>query len=305
MIRARGLTKRFARVVAVDRVDLDIDGPGVVGFLGPNGAGKTTTMRMLTGFLPMTEGEAIVCGHDVFESPLEVKARVGYLPETPPLYPELTVGEYLSFVAEIKGVEPSRRVARVGEVMEQVGLGGWERTLLGALSKGYRQRVGLAQALVADPQLLILDEPTSGLDPAQLVDIRRLILELGRERTVVLSTHVLPEVETLCDRVVLIDHGRVVGSGGVDELAASVGAGSWLEVRLSSAPVDTPSRLAAIDGVTSVTELSPGCFRVEGRGDVAPRVAMCIHGSGASLEALTWHAASLAEVFLALVGAES
>jgi ABC-2 type transport system ATP-binding protein len=305
MIRTRRLTKRFGTVLAVDAIDLEVEGPGVVGFLGPNGAGKTTTMRMLTGFLPMTDGEAYVCGYDVFEAPLEVKARVGYLPETPPLYPELTVGEYLAFVAEIKGVPSARRAARVGASMEQVGLQGWERVLTGALSKGYRQRVGLAQALLADPKVLILDEPTSGLDPAQLVGIRQLVSELGKDRTVVLSTHVLPEVELLCDRVVLINRGQIVGDGTVDALAAEVGAGRWLEVRLGGAPPEASGQLAGLPGISSVRELEPGRLRLEGSADVAPLVAARVGQSGWRLETLAWHTASLEEVFLALVGAEA
>ncbi|MFT4626527.1 MAG: ABC-2 type transport system ATP-binding protein [Myxococcota bacterium] len=304
MIRARGLTKHFGPVVAVDGVDLDIKGPGIVGFLGPNGAGKTTTMRMLTGFLPMTDGAAVVCGHDVFEAPLEVKARVGYLPETPPIYPELTVGEYLHFVAEIKGVSRSRRAFRVGAAMEQVGLTGWERRLTGSLSKGYRQRVGLAQALLADPSLLILDEPTSGLDPAQLVGIRGLIRELGQHRTVVLSTHVLPEVEAMCDRVLLIHQGRLVGDGTTQTLAAKVGAGRWLEVRLAGADADGTGRLAAVAGVASVQALEPGRFRVEASDAAPDGIAKLAAVAGWQVLELAWHQPSLEEVFLALVGAE-
>jgi len=300
MIETDKLTKRFGAVTAVDSVDMRIHGPGIVGFLGPNGAGKTTTMRLLTGFLPMTDGRAVVAGHDVFEEPQQVKAKVGYLPEAPPLYPELTVGEYLRFVAEIRGVPTARRLAQVGEVMERTGLRGWEDRLTGSLSKGYRQRVGLAQALVHDPPLLILDEPTSGLDPAQLVNIRKLILDLAADRTVVLSTHVLPEVERLCSRVILIHEGRLVGDGTIEELAEDVGAGPWLELVVSGAPDDISAALASVDAVDSVRRLSRETYRITG--DAADGVAARVRQEGWQLKALIPHQASLQEVFVSLVG---
>ncbi len=308
MIEARGLTKRYGAITAVDGVDLHVDSHGVVGFLGPNGAGKTTTMRMLTGYLPMNEGTAIVCGHDVFEDPLAVKARVGYLPETPPLYPELSVGEYLRFVAEIRGVPRGQRLARVGEVMGRVGLGGFERRLLSSLSKGYRQRVGLAQALVHDPPLLILDEPTSGLDPAQLVGIRRLVLELAKDRSVVLSTHVLAEVDLLCDRVVVIHRGRIVGDGTVASLAEGVGAGPWLELVVSGVGADAMARLAGLEPVEHVEQLDGvggrARYRLRGAPDMASAVVALAERSGWAVHAATPHRASLAEVFLQLVEVE-
>jgi len=303
MIRTSKLTKRFGPTTAVDAVDIAITEPGIVGFLGPNGAGKTTIMRMLTGFLPMTEGTAVVAGYDVFEAPLEVKARVGYLPERPPLYPELTVGEYLRFVAEMRGLPRGRRLARVGEVMEQVGLRGWEGRLLGALSKGYRQRVGLAQALVHDPRLLILDEPTSGLDPSQLVGIRALITALAVDRTVVLSTHVLQEVERLCGRILVIDRGRIVGDGTLDALAAEVGAGPWTELIVEGAPSDLSASLAELSEVRSVRRLSSTRYRLEGA--CASAVAERVRGQGVSLQALIPHRASLEEVFVSLVGGDA
>ncbi len=303
MIETNKLTKRFGAVTAVDSVDIRVTEPGIVGFLGPNGAGKTTTMRLLTGFLPMTDGTAIVAGHDVFEEPQLVKAKVGYLPEAPPLYPELTVGEYLRFVAEIRGVPGGRRLARVGEAMERLGLRGWENHLTGSLSKGYRQRVGLAQALVHDPPLLILDEPTSGLDPAQLVGIRGLIRDLATDRTVVLSTHVLPEVELLCDRVLMIHEGRIVADGTVEELAAEVGAGAWLELVVQGAPDDISATLAAVDAVETVRRLSDTRYRLTG--DAADAVAGRIRDEGWTLRALTPHRASLQEVFVSLVGGEA
>jgi len=309
MIEARGLTKRYGRFTAVDGVDLDVDQSGIVGFLGPNGAGKTTTMRMLTGYLPMTDGTAKVAGFDVFEQPQQVKARVGYLPETPPLYPELTVGEYLAFVGEIRGLSRSQRLKRVGDVMDQVGLREMERRVTGALSKGYRQRVGLAQALLHDPPVLILDEPTSGLDPAQLVGIRRLVQELSRDRVVVLSTHILHEVELLCDRVVLIHRGRIAGDGTVESLAADVGAGAWLELVATGPDETATARLADLEQVDTVRALesrSDGAmrFRLEGGSDLPAAVAALAAREGWAVHGLIPRKASLEEVFLSLVEVE-
>jgi ABC-2 type transport system ATP-binding protein len=310
MIEARGLTKRYGTFVAVDAIDLSITGPGVVGFLGPNGAGKTTTMRMLTGYLPMTEGSAVIAGHDVFDDPISVKANVGYLPESPPLYAELTVGEFLTFAAEIHGLGRDR-LARVGAAMERVGLRGFERRLLGSLSKGYRQRVGLAQAIVHDPPLIILDEPTSGLDPAQLVGIRALIRELGHDRTVVLSTHILQEVDALCERVIVIHRGKIAGSGTVDELAAAAGSRPWLEVRLGgdAAAFDgATARLGALPEVSEIESLPASLgearFRVRGGDAAAAAVARLAASTGWELRALAPHRASLEDVFLGLVGVE-
>lgn len=305
MIETHDLTKRFGPVLAVDTLSVEIGASGLVGFLGPNGAGKTTTMRMLTGFLPMTSGTAVISGFDVFEAPLEVKARVGYLPEAPPLYPELTVGEFLRFVAEIRGVEPGRRSHRIGEVMEQVGLSGWEGRLLSSLSKGFRQRVGLAQAIIHDPPLLILDEPTSGLDPAQLVPIRRLIRELASERLVLLSTHVLSEVESLCDRILLIDRGRLLADGSVAELAEGVGAGPWVELVLDAPAEDLSVRIAELEGVETVEQLEPGRYRIRGGWGVEPALGALAGAHGWRIRSLVRRRPSLQEVFIALVGAES
>jgi ABC-2 type transport system ATP-binding protein len=314
MIEARELTRRYGPVVAVDGLSFAVQS-GVVGFLGPNGAGKTTTLRMLTGALAMTSGTAIVAGYDVFEQPLEVKARVGSLPETPPLYPELTIGEYLSFVARVRGIPSSRRLSRVGEVMERVGLRGWERRRLGGLSKGYRQRVGLAQAIVHDPPLLLLDEPTSGLDPAQIVSVRALIRELASNRTVFLSTHVLSEVEALCQRVLLLHRGRLVGDGTVESLASGIGAGPWVELVLDDASEPPAAALAALGSVRHVTALEP--IDVEGRTErprwrmklqggeaVEPEVAALAAARGWRVRALVRHRPRLEEVFLALAGDE-
>lgn len=309
MIHARALTKKFGQFVAVDTIELEMGTRGLVGFLGPNGAGKTTTMRMFTGALPMTSGTVEVAGYDVFDHPLEVKARVGYLPESPPLYPELSVGEYLRFVADLRGVPRAKRLKVIGESMERVGLSGWEDRLTGSLSKGYRQRVGLAQALLHDPKVLILDEPTSGLDPAQLVGIRRMIRELAQDKLVVLSTHILQEVEMLCERVIMINRGRIVGDGQVDALATQVGAGPWLELRVRGASEALVSVLTSIDAVSKVRVLEsevPGVdvLRIEGPEDLAQAISERVHQEGWSIEAMIPRQARLEEVFLSLVEAE-
>ena len=307
MIEARELTRRYGPLVAVDRISFAVES-GVVGFLGPNGAGKTTTLRMLTGALSMTSGTAIVAGLDVFEHPLEVKARVGSLPETPALYPELTIGESLAFVARLHGIPASRRLSRIGEVMERVGLRGWERRRIGGLSKGYRQRVGLAQAIVHDPPLLLLDEPTSGLDPAQLVSVRALIKELAADRTVLLSTHVLSEVEALCDRVLLLHRGRLVGDGTVDSLAGGIGAGAWVELVLDDAGEPPAAAVAALASVERVTQLeavgAAWRLRIQGPAAVEPEVAALAAARGWKVRALVRHRPRLEEVFLALAGDE-
>jgi ABC-2 type transport system ATP-binding protein len=306
MIEARALTKRFGPFTAVHDVTFTVGRGTILGFIGPNGAGKTTTMRMLTGFLPASSGDAVVAGYDVFDAPMEVKRRVGYLPERPPLYPELTVGDYLSFVAEIREVPRRGRQRRIGEVMERVGLVGWERRVLGSLSKGFRQRVGLAQALVHDPPVLILDEPTSGLDPAQNVGIRELIRTVGTDRTVILSTHILAEVEATCDEVVIIHRGTIAAAGPLDEVRSSAAGGpSWrAEIRGEGAAREV-GRLPGIQRVEP-TELQDGWTRLDitAAGDPRAAIAELAALSGWALRALERVAPGLEEAFLAIVGRE-
>ena len=309
MIRVSGMTKKFGHITAVDNIDLDLHSPGLIGFLGPNGAGKTTTMRMLTGALPMTAGVATVAGFDVFDQPLEVKARVGYLPESPPVYPDLSVGEYLKFVAQIRGIPRAQRLAAVGGAMERVGLTGWEGRLCGALSKGYRQRVGLAQALVHNPPVLILDEPTAGLDPAQLVGLRSMIRNLASERLVLLSTHILTEVEALCERVVLINAGNIVGDGTVESLALSVGVHRWVDCQVKGAGEDGAKKVAELDCVQSVEELDKPeqairRYRITGTPDLIGELARLVQREEWTLCGAIWRNPVLEEVFLSLVEAE-
>ncbi len=216
MIKVEGLTKRYARTLAVNDISFEVEKGQIVGFLGPNGAGKTTTMRVLTCFLPPTSGTAHVAGYDVLEQPLEVKKRIGYLPETPPLYPDMEVGEYLTFVGKLKGLASADVAKRVTEVCDRCAISDVRLKLIGKLSKGYRQRVGLAQAILHNPDVLILDEPTSGLDPKQIIETRELIRSLAGDHTIILSTHILSEVEHSCERVVIINQGKLawVRAGG-------------------------------------------------------------------------------------------
>ncbi len=220
MIEVHNLTKRYGDLTAVENVTFSAEKGQILGFLGPNGAGKTTTMRVITGFLPATSGTVKVAGFDIFSESHEVRKRIGYLPENPPLYDDMSVSSYLSFVARIKGVPRADAPAAVARAAERCGLEEVVRRTLGNLSKGFRQRVGLAQALIHDPSVLVLDEPTIGLDPKQIIDIRSLIRDLAGERTVILSTHILPEVAQLCTKVVIIDRGRIAVEGPIEELTA-------------------------------------------------------------------------------------
>ncbi len=218
MIEVQHLTKRYGRVTAVDDVTFRVERGEILGFLGPNGAGKTTTMRVITGYMPPTEGRVVVAGFDVFDQPIEAKRRMGYLPETPPLYPDMTVREYLTFVARIKGVPSGERRARVDKAMDRTRVADMKDRHCGKLSKGYRQRVGLAQAILHNPDVLVLDEPTAGLDPKQIIETRQLIQELAGDHTIILSTHILPEVAQTCQRVVIINKGKVVAVDTPDNL---------------------------------------------------------------------------------------
>jgi len=217
MIDVEGVSKYYGAIPALREVNFHVGQKEIIGFLGPNGAGKSTTMRILTGFTPASRGTARVAGFEVHQSPLEVKRRVGYLPERVPLYDEMVVSGFLRYVAEIKGISRNGRAAEVGRVMERCGLRGTEKRTIRNLSKGYRQRVGLAQALLGSPPVLILDEPTVGLDPRQIIEIRRMIAELGQDHTVLLSTHILPEVAMVCQRVLILNEGRIVAENRMDQ----------------------------------------------------------------------------------------
>jgi len=262
MIEVRNLTMKYYGPPAVDDISFDIPEGAIVGFLGPNGAGKTTTMRALTGYLPPTEGEIRIAGHDVVKESLAARASIGYLPENVALYPEMRVREYLAYRADLEGVRRADRSARVSDAMERCLVADVAEKTTGTLSKGYRQRVALAGALVHRPPILILDEPTVGLDPKQIIKIRELIQELGRERTVLLSTHILPEVEAVCDQVLIIDRGKIVGQGTPEELRRR-GSGASLVRAAFAGDVPAKEALSAIDGVRGIEETRlPGETRV-------------------------------------------
>ena len=276
MIEVQGLTKVYGTTRAVDGLDFAVGKGEIVGFLGPNGAGKSTTMRILCGALGATAGRAAIGGHDVLEQPREVKRLVGYLPEVPPLYPEMGVRTYLRYCARIKQAEEPEQ--RVEAVMARVGLAEVAHRLIGHLSKGFRQRVGLAQALVHAPRVLILDEPASGLDPAQRVEIRSLVRELAQgEVTVVLSTHVLSEVEAICDRVIIVHRGRIVAQDTVEALSR---VGSALELRVARPGSGVSEAIRAVEGVSAVTDLGDGRFEVAAEHDVREQVAHATVGFG-------------------------
>jgi ABC-2 type transport system ATP-binding protein len=254
MIHVRNLTKFYGDYAAIRDVSFDVDKGQIVGFLGPNGAGKTTTMRILTGFVTATSGQATVAGYDVFWQPLQARQAIGYLPENCPLYPEMRVVEYLRFRGGIKGLHGRHCRKRVDYVVERCWLTGVRRQLIGTLSKGFRQRVGLADALLADPAVLILDEPTVGLDPAQIRETRKLIRELGQAHTMLLSTHILPEVEMTCDRVIIIHRGRVVASSSLAELASRVGQKTVVSADLEgNIDVSLVRKLPGVAGVEEET----------------------------------------------------
>ncbi len=252
MIEVDRLTKYYGPVTAIQDVSFSVEKGAVVGFLGPNGAGKTTTMRILSCYMPASSGTARVAGYDVFDQSLEVRRRVGYLPENVPLYTDMTVAVYLEFVADIKGLGRADRRRRVGDVMARCLIEDVQGRLIGRLSKGYRQRVGLAQALVADPDVLVLDEPTLGLDPKQIIEIRSLIKSLAGEHTVILSTHILPEVSMVCEGVIIINRGRIVASGPLDRLMEQLSPVTRVQAQVEGPAELVGASLRALPGVTRV-----------------------------------------------------
>jgi ABC-2 type transport system ATP-binding protein len=310
VIEVQHLTKKYGPVTAVDDVTFRVERGEILGFLGPNGAGKTTTMRVLTGYMPATSGRAIVAGFDVFEQPLEAKRRTGYLPETPPLYPEMTVREYLGFVAQIKGVPGGERKGRVDTAMEKARVSDMAARLCGQLSKGYRQRVGLAQALLHNPDVLILDEPTAGLDPKQIIETRELIKRLAGDHTIILSTHILPEVSQTCQRVVIINRGRVVAVDSPANLTRRLGGAQTMYVQVDGVPDGASASLERIGGITRVTEVDrqDGVvgFEVESEGgqDLRREIARAVVTSGWGLLELRPVRVSLEDIFLQLTTEE-
>jgi ABC-2 type transport system ATP-binding protein len=311
VIEVAHLTKRYGTFTAVNDVSFTVEKGEILGFLGPNGAGKTTTMRVLTGYMPATEGGARVAGFDVVEQPIEAKRRTGYLPETPPLYTDMTVRDYLTFCARIKGVGRGERAARVRAAMERTRVADMAERHCGKLSKGYRQRVGLAQALLGNPEVLILDEPTAGLDPKQIIETRKLIKELAGDHTVVLSTHILPEVSQTCQRVVIINKGKVVAVDTPDNLTSRLRGSESLFLQVDARGEDAGATLGQLDGVTgvTVTEVKDGLTALEvasltGR-DIRSELAAAVVGRGWGLLELRPMRMSLEDVFLTLTTVEA
>jgi ABC-2 type transport system ATP-binding protein len=311
VIEVQNLTKHYGPVTAVQDVSFKAERGEILGFLGPNGAGKTTTMRILTGYMPPTDGKAIVAGYDVLEQPIEAKRRTGYLPETPPLYPDMTVADYLMFCARIKGVPRPERATRVKATMDRTRIADVATRHCAKLSKGYRQRVGLAQALLHNPDVLILDEPTAGLDPKQIIETRRLIKELGGEHTVILSTHILPEVSQTCQRVVIINRGKVVAVDTPENLTSRLQGAGTLYVEVDSMGADARETLSAIPGVTGVsvseTRGAATGFEVATAPDrdVRRELASTVVGRGWGLLELRPMRMSLEEIFLSLTTEET
>jgi ABC-2 type transport system ATP-binding protein len=311
VIEVDRLTKRYGNLKAVDEVSFQVEKGEILGFLGPNGAGKTTTMRILTCFLPATEGTARVAGYDVFENAMEVKRRIGYLPEHPPLYDEMTVDGYLQFVARIKGVAPEDRKRRLQEVKETVRIGGNGKKLIKHLSKGFKQRVGLAQALIHDPEVLILDEPTVGLDPNQIKEVRELIKSLSGNHTIILSTHILPEVSMTCQRVVIISEGKIVAVDTPENLTRQQQGAAQIYMEARGSDVDLQRRLQQIEGVLSVVsrplgegEVSSYRIETELKQDVRGRIARNVIEGGFELMEIRSLQLSLEEVFTELTTQE-
>lgn len=300
MIEVQGLTKDYGARRAIDHLSFHAERGEILGFLGPNGAGKTTTMRVLCGYMPPTMGVAKIAGFDVIHDSLEVRKRVGYLPETVPLYPDMSVREYLTFMAELRHLEdPGGRVA---QVIERIHLQERADSQIGYLSKGMRQRVGLAQALLHEPEVLLLDEPTLGLDPAQIIEVRSLIQEIGREHTVLLSTHILSEAQQICNRVLIINKGKIVAEDTPESLQARLTGAQEVRIRVAGETAGLEDVVQALPGVTHVTAGQDGGIQLAAAPgqDIRPAVARAVVSAGYDLLELCQVGMSLEEIFLQL-----
>jgi ABC-2 type transport system ATP-binding protein len=302
MIEVRDLSKTYGPHKAIHKLSFTVKKGEVVGFLGPNGAGKTTTMKIITGFMPPSEGSASVAGFDVFENPIEVKKRIGYLPETPPLYGEMTVQNYLKFVAELKGVEKSKISKMVERAIEKTDLGTVRNRMIQNLSKGYKQRVGISQALVSDPEVLILDEPTVGLDPRQVAEVRQLIKELAGQHTIILSTHILPEVQAACQKVIIINKGKIVAEDSIERLSTRLSGSGRVYLRVANPSGDLKAQLETVPGVRAANAGNAGGFEIDtdGSKEVSQAIAARVVGLGVGLLELREETFNLEEIFLKL-----
>ena len=312
MIKIKNLSKRYGTTIAIKDISFDVGAGEVLGLLGPNGAGKTTTMRILTCYMPADAGTATVAGFDIHEQSVEVRKRLGYLPENAPLYTDMGVIDYLNFVAEVRGIAKNGRSGRVKEMIDVCGLERIVKKDIGELSRGYRQRVGLAQALIHDPDILILDEPTAGLDPNQIIEIRELIKKLGAEKTIILSTHILPEVETTCNRVVIINEGSIIASGTTDEIVR-MGEGDevlYLQIRGPQEQIESElTGMLQVSSFQKVSELEQGLHKYEIRPNDGRNIAedlfrMTVNNNW-SLTELRRETASLEDVFRQLTKLDS
>jgi ABC-2 type transport system ATP-binding protein len=305
VIQVKDLSKSYGDRLAIDRLNFTIQKGEVVGFLGPNGAGKSTTMKIITGYMAPTSGHVSVAGFDIFEDPLEVKKRIGYLPETPPVYMDMKVSAYLRFCAKLKGVEKSGLDAAVERTLGKTGLGGVKDRMIGHLSKGFRQRVGLAQALVSDPEILILDEPTVGLDPKQVAEIRSLINDLKGRHTIILSTHILPEVQASCDKVIIINEGKIIAEDQLSGLSKRLSGGGQLRVKVKRMADQVTSELAKLDRITGSQNM--GHFielHTDGSEEATERVAEKVVELKAGLLELQASSLTLEDIFIKLTGSK-
>lgn len=306
MIEVRNLTKRYGNVRAVNDISFSVDDVGVYGFLGPNGAGKSTTMNIITGCLAASGGEVLINGHDIFEEPTEAKQCIGYLPENPPLYTDMTPAEYLRFVAQAKGVAASKVEKTVEDITRKTGLTLMSDRLIRNLSKGYKQRVGIAQALIGDPKIIILDEPTVGLDPLQIIEIRELIRELGRDHTVILSSHVLPEISAVCDYVIVISHGKIVAKDTIENLNRSFSGTEVLRIVTKGNGDKLRSSLEKLEGADKVTVVNTAIhveaeIEVESGVDIREAVSDILRELDMPVLSFTSTAQSLEDIFIKLV----
>jgi ABC-2 type transport system ATP-binding protein len=310
MISVSNLTKTFGRTVAVDDISFEVSRGEVLGFLGPNAAGKTTTMRMLTCYLTPDSGTATVAGFDIMDDSLEVRKRVGYLPESAPLYMDMDVVSYLEFVAAVRGISRDQRLERIRRMIETCGLQRVVGRNIGQLSKGFKQRVGVAQTLIHDPEILILDEPTTGLDPSQIIEIRELIKEIGQERTVILSTHILPEVEATCSRVLIINEGKLAASGTPEELQSAAGGEESVYVSVRSGDTPVEEVLGRIRSVTSVARVGGGegyvryVLKSSNGVDIGEEVFRAAVENGWTVNEIRRETLSLEDIFLKLTTKE-
>ncbi|HHW31173.1 MAG TPA: ATP-binding cassette domain-containing protein [Clostridiaceae bacterium] len=312
MIEISNLTKRYGQIKAVNNISFRVEKGEILGFLGPNGAGKSTTMNIITGYIPASEGTVKVCGYDILEEPKEVKKRIGFLPEQPPVYLDMTVKDYLSFVSDLKQVDKAKKWSQINDIMELVKIGDHRNRLIKNLSKGYRQRVGLAQALIGNPEVLILDEPTVGLDPKQIIEIRRLIKALGKEHTIILSSHILPEVSAVCERVVIINKGEIAAIDTPDNLSKGLGTISKISVTIAGPKNSVLNYIREIYGVKYVEpsvekEKDVISYVVESDKDIDIRrpLFFAMAKAGYPILELKSLSMSLEEIFLQVVTSEN